>query len=128
MTIEERVPTRDEVIAYLRDLRNWGRWGDDDQRGAINLITPEKTVAAARLVRDGVTVTLQHFVSEEDAMDSGTFAPTEIWMTSVDPATGLPDGVTIESSTGALSGLPAMSPKWTASPKVRTRPLLVNIQ
>jgi kynurenine formamidase len=26
---------------------NWGRWGDDDQRGALNLITPEAVRAAA---------------------------------------------------------------------------------
>jgi kynurenine formamidase len=34
-------------------LRNWGRWGDDDERGTTNLITPERLVAAARLVRTG---------------------------------------------------------------------------
>ena len=22
-------------------LRNWGRWGDDDERGTLNLITPD---------------------------------------------------------------------------------------
>jgi len=27
---------------------NWGRWGDDDQRGALNLITPEAVLAALR--------------------------------------------------------------------------------
>ncbi len=27
---------------------NWGRWGDDDQRGALNLITPEAVRAAAQ--------------------------------------------------------------------------------
>lgn len=34
-------------------LRNWGRWGDDDERGTVNLITPDRLVAAARLVRAG---------------------------------------------------------------------------
>ena len=52
------VPSRDEALSYLRDRRNWGRWGDDDQRGAINLITPEKRVRAARLVRSGRSVSL----------------------------------------------------------------------
>lgn len=27
--------------------KNWGRWGADDQRGVVNLITPERVVAAA---------------------------------------------------------------------------------
>jgi kynurenine formamidase len=47
-----------EVRAYIERTRNWGRWGDDDQRGTVNLITPELRVAAAGLVRDGVTVSL----------------------------------------------------------------------
>ncbi len=51
-------PTEQEVRSYIRDRRNWGRWGKDDQRGAINLITPEKRAAAARLVRTGRTVSL----------------------------------------------------------------------
>jgi kynurenine formamidase len=34
-------------------LRNWGRWGDDDERGTTNLITPERLVAAGRLIRQG---------------------------------------------------------------------------
>lgn len=33
--------------------RNWGRWGKDDERGAANLITPERIVAAAGLIRRG---------------------------------------------------------------------------
>lgn len=34
-------------------LRNWNRWGPDDERGTINHITPEALVAAAALVRTG---------------------------------------------------------------------------
>jgi kynurenine formamidase len=44
---------------YLHGARsNWGRWGPDDQRGAVNLITPAKRVAAASLVRSGRSVSL----------------------------------------------------------------------
>ena len=32
---------------------NWGRWGDEDERGALNLLTPERIVEAAQLVREG---------------------------------------------------------------------------
>ncbi len=34
-------------------LSNWGRWGDDDERGTVNLITPERLVAAGQLIRQG---------------------------------------------------------------------------
>ena len=55
---ERQVPTKDEVDSYLRDRRNWGRWGDKAAAGAMNLITPEKRLAAARLVKTGRTVSL----------------------------------------------------------------------
>lgn len=34
-------------------VSNWGRWGEDDQLGTLNFITPEKVAAAGRLVRSG---------------------------------------------------------------------------
>ena len=40
----------------FESVKNWGRWGADDQRGALNFITPERRARAARTVRDGVTV------------------------------------------------------------------------
>lgn len=33
--------------------RGSSRWGPEDQRGAMNLVTPEKTLEAARLIRTG---------------------------------------------------------------------------
>jgi hypothetical protein len=36
--------------------RNWGRWGADDQMGAVNLITPAKRAGAAGLVKSGRAV------------------------------------------------------------------------
>jgi kynurenine formamidase len=50
--------SREDIESLLHDRNNWGRWGDDDQVGAINLITAEKRVAAARLVRTGRSVSL----------------------------------------------------------------------
>jgi kynurenine formamidase len=34
-------------------VSNWGRWGPDDERGTVNLITPERLVAAGRLIKIG---------------------------------------------------------------------------
>ena len=56
--MERRVPTKDEVLAYLKEENNWGRWGDDDQKGAVNMVTDQKRAAAARLVRTGKAVSL----------------------------------------------------------------------
>jgi kynurenine formamidase len=83
-----RLVTLDDLAQWERDLSNWGRWGPADQRGTLNLITPEKVVEATRLVRTGTTVTLQHFPRVEDAVDSQTFGETRHWMSRVDPQTG----------------------------------------
>jgi kynurenine formamidase len=39
--------------AIGQQLSNWGRWGDDDERGTVNTITPERLIAAAGLVKRG---------------------------------------------------------------------------
>ena len=39
-----------EIREMFDELSNWGRWGENDQRGTLNLITPAKRVAAARRV------------------------------------------------------------------------------
>lgn len=51
-------PTQDRVENYFKELNNWGRWGDADQRGTVNLVTPAKQDAARALVRLGRTVSL----------------------------------------------------------------------
>jgi kynurenine formamidase len=45
-----------EVLAFHQTLSNWGRWGDEDELGALNLITREVTAAGAATVRSGRTV------------------------------------------------------------------------
>jgi len=34
-------------------MTNWGRWGTDDERGALNLLTPEVVLAGAASIRTG---------------------------------------------------------------------------
>jgi kynurenine formamidase len=49
-------PSEAEVLGFHEQLSNWGRWGDDDQLGTLNYITPEIRRRAAALVTDGITV------------------------------------------------------------------------
>lgn len=46
----------DDIEALHLRLSNWGRFGPGDQLGTLNLVTPERRVAAAALVRSGRTV------------------------------------------------------------------------
>lgn len=62
--------TRETVDRWMTQLSNWGRWGKDDQRGTINLITPAKRREAAALVKEGVSVSLAHNAETEKAADN----------------------------------------------------------
>jgi kynurenine formamidase len=55
-----QVDERGKVVGGYepREPNNWGRWGEDDERGTQNLIGPEERVAAARLVRTGKVFSL----------------------------------------------------------------------
>jgi kynurenine formamidase len=44
--------------AYIAEVSNWGRWGDDDELGTLNLVGPSEVLAATRLVSDGRVLSL----------------------------------------------------------------------
>src|SRR6266568_3522109 len=46
------------VYEAAEKLRNWGRWGRDDQIGTLNHVTPEDIVAAAGLIKRGESFAL----------------------------------------------------------------------
>jgi kynurenine formamidase len=62
--------TAAEYERWKKDLSNWGRWGKDDEIGALNLITPEKRKAAAALVREGFSVSLAGDADTVQAVDN----------------------------------------------------------
>jgi kynurenine formamidase len=43
----------DQLRALALSVRNWGRWGPDDEIGTLNYITPESIAAACRLATQG---------------------------------------------------------------------------
>jgi len=47
-----------QLDGYAVTVSNWGRWGEDDQLGTLNLLTQERRLAAAALVRTGTCVSL----------------------------------------------------------------------
>ena len=70
--MERRVPTKAEVLAYLKEDRNWGRWGQDDQVGAMNMVTPEKRLAAAATIKSGRAVSLSREFPKTPAPNNPT--------------------------------------------------------
>jgi len=70
-----------EYARWKKDLSNWGRWGKDDEIGALNLITPAKRKQAAALVKDGVSVSLSADADTVQAVDNPT--PYEVAMQGI---------------------------------------------
>src|SRR6202162_4134398 len=58
---QTKSPTTVTPADYFRwrtELKNWGRWGPNDERGTTNLITPAKILSATKLVKSGIVVSL----------------------------------------------------------------------
>src|SRR5688500_1935431 len=83
-----RLVTLDKLKQWERELSNWGRWGKDDERGLLNLITPEKTKQSLALVTEGKTVTLQINPIKKQGSDTGGFGENLHRMARIDPKTG----------------------------------------
>lgn len=58
----QTIQSEQEVLSYFDTLSNWGRWGDDDQLGTLNLLSPAKTRQAVALVQEGATVSCSRTV------------------------------------------------------------------
>jgi kynurenine formamidase len=62
--------TMEQYERWKKELTNWGRWGQDDEIGALNLITPAKRKQAAALVKEGVSVSLAGDPDEVKSVDN----------------------------------------------------------
>ena len=66
----DRDVTTAQYEQWKTELSNWGRWGVDDEIGALNLITPEKRLEAVALVEEGFSVSLAADVDTVQAIDN----------------------------------------------------------
>ncbi len=68
-SIHEKLTKRD-IDRWAAEISNWNRWGKQDQLGAVNLITPEKRRGAARLVKEGISLSIGHDAVTGEAVDN----------------------------------------------------------
>src|ERR1043166_638493 len=72
VALRDQFRTKADFDLWMKELSNWGRWGKDDQLGALNLVTPAKRTAALKLAKQGVSVSLARDVEKEQASDNGS--------------------------------------------------------
>jgi len=63
-------PTQVWMEKVFEATKNWGRWGAEDESGALNFITPKLRAAAAALVRDGVAVSCARELPVEPSVEN----------------------------------------------------------
>ena len=73
--------TEAQYERWKKDLSNWGRWGREDQIGALNLITPAKRKQAAALVKEGFSVSMAGDADTVKAVDNPN--PYEVKMLTI---------------------------------------------
>lgn len=81
-----------DVVALARKLCNWATWGEDDQRGTVNHITPQVTAAAAALVRRGVIHSLSVPVDRDGPVTTSPRRFNPLHFMTVLPTEQLRDG------------------------------------
>ena len=70
---------RAQYEQWRKEFKTWGKWGPDDNKGASNLITPQKVLEATKLVRTGTVISLAHAepqVAAADVNPNGVFKRT----------------------------------------------------
>ena len=82
-----RKVTAAEVQEILASVSNWGRWGDDDELGTLNLVTPRRRRQAASLVKAGISISMAHDVIKE-RMDGSSPFEHELMINAVSGGVG----------------------------------------
>jgi len=62
---EPAMISKQQFDQWFDETSNWGRWGEDDELGTLNIITPEMKKSAANLVMAGVSISLANDVDTD---------------------------------------------------------------
>lgn len=86
-----RTLTRADIDAMADKVRNWNRWGPDDEIGTLNFVGEEEVRAAASLVRKGRVISM--------GMDFNFSGPQKGWGNRFNPIHTM-----LQTGTDAVSG------------------------
>ena len=61
------VVSQAQLDEWYTELSNWGRWGPNDELGALNLLTPAKRGQVAAMVKEGFSVSLASDIPTQES-------------------------------------------------------------
>jgi kynurenine formamidase len=93
--VEDEYQREQDALAELKTMTNWGRWGDNDERGTLNLVTAEVVRNAVTLVKRGLVFALgepigtgsprfvtlpgpEHFMKSVEVLDEAWGEPVQV--------------------------------------------------
>ncbi|SEO39249.1 Kynurenine formamidase [Salinihabitans flavidus] len=109
------VVTKADVDKAFNELSNWGRWGDDDQLGTINLATPERVCEAAGLIKTGRIFGLGLSLKEpvQTGLYGGRWNPIHSMLaTGTDVKCGIQEGTGLQYADDAINMPCQGSTQW----------------
>ena len=110
--------TKEDVVRLAERYRSWGRWGNDDELGAANHVTPERVAAAARLIRKGRAFSLAMPIDRSGPQQAHTIRcnPQHVMLrTGMDVLTSAPAGSSAMASTDDAIYMPLQAAtQWDA--------------
>ena len=107
--------SQDELRAKAAQLRNWGRWGPDDEIGTLNYANPERLADAAKLVKTGRAFSLATDLGHggfQHGYPPGRFNPVHVMYTSDLDAVYGDQGIKAQFSDDMFSAPLHAGPHW----------------
>ena len=97
------------IDRWMTELSNWNRWGKDDQRGTVNLMTDATRKAAIATVKEGVSVSLSRDADPVKSADNGNPLGLAMVATAQDPDPFAMETLTITFHGSAYTHMDALS-------------------
>jgi kynurenine formamidase len=97
------------IDRWMTELSNWNRWGKDDERGTVNLMTDETRKRALATVKEGVTVSLSRDADPVKSADNGNPLGLSMVATAADPDPFAMETLTITFHGAAYTHMDALS-------------------
>ncbi len=102
------------------EFSNWGRWGKDDELGAINLATPDRVVSATSLVKKGRIYSLSAQIREGRKLPRLDFRPenqhyVRVWGAPTPDVASVAEDTLILGCHGTSTHIDALCHYWSGN-------------
>jgi kynurenine formamidase len=122
------VASYSEFDSVANAVRNWGRWGEDDQLGCLNFITPEVIRRSGSLVKRGDVFSLGANIEANGVWGSNTFRRNPIHLMTIDGGDSVSLGEQLAGWTGKGPGETIVEEFWKSRSRFADDVIIMPLQ